>query len=166
MRTWLAGVVMVGALSGPLRDQPLTFYGIGPVRVGTTVRSASLAAREPLVEAADKPSGSDECHHVRLKTTPSILFMVEEGRIVRVETGDDRVRTASGAKVGDSEAAVRRIYAGRLEVTSHKYDERGHYMIVRSADRRHALVLETDGKNVVYMRAGLLPAAEYVEGCL
>jgi hypothetical protein len=50
-------------------------------------------------------------------------------------------------------------------VTPHKYDERGHYMIVRSRDRRHALVMETDGQKVVQIRSGLVPAAEYVEDC-
>ena len=94
-----------------------------------------------------------------------MLFMVEKGRIVRVETKDRRFRTASGARVGDSEATVRRIYGRRLEVTAHKYDEHGHYLIVRSTDRRYALVMETDGKKVVFIRSGVVPAAEYVEGC-
>jgi hypothetical protein len=84
---------------------------------------------------------------------------------VRVETKDRRFRTASGARVGDSEATVRRIYGRRLEVTGHKYDEKGHYLIVRSSDRRYAMVIETDGKRVVFIRSGVLPAAEYVEGC-
>jgi hypothetical protein len=92
--------------------------------------------------------------------------MVESGRIVRVETRDKAFRTVSGAHVGDTEARVRALYGKRLEVTRHKYDENGRYFIVRSADRRRALVLETDGKIVVFIRAGLLPAAEYVEGCL
>ena len=103
---------------------------------------------------------------MRLRSVPSLLFMVEDDRIVRVETADPRFRTQSGIRVGDPEARVRGLYGGRLEVTEHKYDERGHYFIIRSADHRHALVLETDGERVVYIRAGLEPAAEYVEGCL
>jgi hypothetical protein len=42
----------------------------------------------------------------------------------------------------------------------------GQYLIVRSRDRRHALIFETNGVKVVEIRGGLLPAAEYVEGCL
>lgn len=143
----------------------ITLYGFGPVRVGQTVRAASRAAGEPLVENAKTPSPADACHHVRRKSAPSMLFMVEEGRIVRVETRDRRFRTFSGARVGDTEAAVRRLYGRRLEVTPHKYVEGGHYFIVRSADRRHAMVMETDGKKVTFIRSGLVPAAEYVEGC-
>jgi hypothetical protein len=162
MRTALAVLVLAGGLSGPLDEQPITFYGIGPVRVGATVRSASLAAGAPLSGGA---SASDACRYVHLKTAPSMLFMVEKGRIVRVETRDRRFRTASGARVGDSEATVRRIYGRRLEVTGHKYDQHGHYLIVRSTDRRYAMVMETDGKKVIFIRSGALPAAEYVEGC-
>ena len=165
VRTVLAGVALAIA-AGSLADQPITFDGIGAVRVGSSVRDASRAAGEDLVEAEDKPSGTEGCYHVRLNSAPSVLFMVREDRIVRVETADSRFRTKSGVRVGDSEARVRGIYGSRLEVTEHKYREAGHYFIVRSADRRHALVMETDGKLVVYIRAGLEPAAEYAEGCL
>lgn len=150
----------------PLAEQPITFRGIGAIPVGASVRDASRAVGETFVEAEDKPSDTEGCYHVRLRSAPTVLFMVEEDRIVRMETADPRFQTHSGVRVGDSEARARRIYGGRVEVTAHKYDEAGHYFIVRSADRRYALVMETDGKKVVYIRAGLEPAAEYVEGCL
>jgi hypothetical protein len=159
-------VVLTLAASVPLQDQRITFEGIGPVRVGSSLADASHAAGEQLVEANDKPSGTEGCYHVRLKSSPTLLFMVEDGRITRVETADPRFRTHSGVRVGDSESEARRVYGRRLKVTEHKYDESGHYMIVRSADRRYALVMETNGKEVVYIRAGLEPAAEYIEGCL
>jgi hypothetical protein len=137
--------------------------------MGSLVADASRAAGEALVEPRGKPSGGEGCHHVHLKSSPSLLFMVEEGRVTRVETADPRFRTYSGVRVGHSESRVRRAYAPygrRLVMTAHKYEPAGHYFIVRSADKRYALVMETDGKKVVYIRAGLEPAAEYVEGCL
>lgn len=149
----------------PLAEHPITFEGIGPVRVGSSLADASRAAGEQLVDARDRPSGTEGCYHVILKSSPSMLFMIEDGRVARVETADPRFRTYSGARVGDSEAKVRKIYGRRLVVTGHKYDETGHYFIVRSANKRHALVMETDGKKVIYIRAGIEPAAEYVEGC-
>jgi hypothetical protein len=150
-------LVLIGSLREPVPQADITFYGIGPVRVGATVGAASRVAGEPCSRPRIRLSGNDECQYVRSKAWPAMLFMVEKGQVTRVETRDERYRTWSGARVGDSEARVRRLYAGRLEVTPHKYDERGHYMIVRSRDRRNALVMETD--------AGLVPAAEYVEGC-
>jgi hypothetical protein len=159
----LGVLALIGQLSGPVPEAPITFCGIGPVRVGATLEAASRAAGEPLSGPAAE-AGS-ECRYVRATRWPEVLFMVEKGRIVRVETRDGRYRTWSGARVGDPEATVRGLYAGRLEVTPHKYDERGHYLIVRSRDRRHALVLETDGEKVTRIRSGRVPAAEYVEGC-
>jgi hypothetical protein len=64
--------------------------------------------------------------------------MVEDDRVVRVETKDRRFRTAGGVRIGDSEERARKVYGKRLEISGHKYDDHGHYFIVRSADRRRA----------------------------
>jgi hypothetical protein len=165
MPNTFVGLALTLLVAARVVDRPISLDGIGAIRVGATVAAAARAAGEPLVNPASTPAG-DGCHYVRLASAPSILFMVESGRIVRVETRDQAFRTVSGARVGDTEVRVRALYGKRLEVTRHKYDENGRYFIVRSADRRRALVLETDGKIVVFIRAGLLPAAEYVEGCL
>jgi hypothetical protein len=160
-----AALVLTVAAAVPLPQQGITFYGIGPIRVGSSLAEASVAAGEQLVEAKDRPSGAEGCYHVRLKSSPTLLFMVENDRITRIETADPRFRTQSGVRAGDSEAEARRIYGKRLEVMEHKYYETGHYLIVRSADDRHALVMETDGKKVVRINAGVWPSVGYVEGC-
>jgi hypothetical protein len=158
-------LILTAAAATSLQHQVVTFHGIGPVQVGASLGDASRAAGEPLVEAKDKPSGVDNCYHVRLKSSPTLLFMVENDRITRLETRDSRFRTQSGARVGQSEAEVRRIYGKRLEVMDHKYYEDGHYLIVRSADDHYAAIMETDGKNVVQINAGVWPSVGYVEGC-
>jgi hypothetical protein len=162
----VATILAIAALgSGNAGREPITFYGVGLVKVGATVQEATNAVRSPLQATPDR--GEElSCHFVQLKSKPGLFFMVEDGRITRAETDDRRYQTASGIRVGDSEARVRDVYGPRLEVEEHKYDPSGHNLIVRSADRRFALVMETDGKKVVYIRAGQLPSAEYVEGCL
>jgi hypothetical protein len=145
---------------------PITFFGLGPVRVGATLEDAAQAAEEPLAEAEEKISGGEGCHHVRRRSQPSVLFMVEDGVITRVETDAPSIPTFSGVRVGDSEERARAVYGSRLEVTTHNYDETGHYLTVRSGDGRYALVMETDGHQIYYLRAGIVPSAEYVEGCL
>lgn len=163
MRT--AVLVLTVAAAVPLPRQGITFYGIGPIRVGSSLGDASLAAGEQLVEAKDKPSGTEGCYHVRLTSSPTLLFMVENNLITRLQTADPRFRTQSGVRVGDSEAEARRIYGKRLEVMEHKYHEAGHYLIVRSTDDRYGLVMETDGKRIVQINAGVWPSVGYVEGC-
>jgi hypothetical protein len=159
----LAVLLLSGSV--PLADFPITFYGIGPIKVGASLADGSLAAGEQLVEATDKPSGADGCYHVRLQSSPNVLFMVEEERITRLETADPRFRTKSGVRVGDSEADAHGAYGKRLEVREHKYLDTGHYLIVRSADDEHALLMETDGKTIMYIRAGVWPSVGYWEGC-
>jgi hypothetical protein len=160
-----SAVGLILAMAVPAERQEITWHGFAAVRVGSSVADASVAAGEQLVEAKDFPSGTEGCYHVRLKSSPSVVFMVEEGHITRVETADPSFSTHSGVRVGDSEVKVRQIYGRRLKVMAHKYDEVGHYLVVYAANRQHALVMETDGRKVVYIRAGIEPSAEYVEGC-
>lgn len=166
LRSQVIAVLLTATLGPITSGHRITLAGVGPARVGGSVRDVSKAVGEPLVEAGRVPSGSDSCHHMRFASVPSLLFMVEKSRVVRVETTDRRFRTASGIRIGDSERKVRQVYGKRLEISAHKYDDHGHYLIVRSADRKRALVMETNGKTVVNIRAGLVPAVEYVEGCL
>jgi hypothetical protein len=100
-QTWLP-LLMLGSLSGPLYERPIMFCGVGPVRVGATVRAAADTVGEHLSGATDPSSKSEECRYVRFNAFPAMLFMVENGRVVRVETRDERYRTWSGARVGDS----------------------------------------------------------------
>ena len=146
-------------------DMSITFVGFGVVHVGMKPEEASRRLGEPLLPKEGRDV-SESCYHLHTASQPSLKFMVEDGRIVRVETSDKRYRTSSGVRVGDTEEAARAKYGPRCEVMAHHYDPAGHYLIIRSADKRSALVLETDGKTVTYIRAGRQPAAEYVEGCL
>lgn len=161
-----ATILAVALLSsGATRQDPITFYGVGVVKVGATVQEASKAAGTPLQATPDR--GEElSCHFVRSQSNPTLLFMVEDGLITRVETDDPKFQTASGIRVGNSEARVRAVYGKRLEITEHQYFLDGHYLTVRSADRRFALVVETDGEKVIYIRSGQVPSVEYVEGCL
>jgi hypothetical protein len=109
-----------------------------------------------------------ECDHVRPPgAPPGLLLMFVRGQVARVEVSDTTVATAEGARVGDSEARVDSLYAGRVQRTPHKYTD-GRYLIVRgpaSADTLHRLVFETDGRRVTRFRGGRLPEVEWVEGC-
>jgi hypothetical protein len=139
--------------------------GVGPVRVGMTVAEANDA----LGGGLDRTSGLEACDYVRPKAGPAgVSLMVENGRVVRVDVRDSaRVSTSAGVLPGESEARVREAYPG-VRVQPHKYDDRGHYMVVipgAPADTLHRLVFETDGTKVTSMRGGLFPAVEYVEGC-
>jgi hypothetical protein len=141
----------------------VTRIGWGPIRVGMTVDEARAAIGDSIAE----PRNS-ECDHVHPSPAPpGVLLMIVDGRVARAEVSDTTVATAEGARVGDSEARIDSLYAGRVQRTPHKYVD-GNYLIVRGlvpADTLHRLVFETDGRRVTQFRGGRLPEVEWVEGC-
>lgn len=151
---------------GNLSSWQATAYGWGLVRAGMTLAEAARVAGAPTRDTTNLMS---ECDYVSLQNAPAdVLFMVIQGRIARVDIGTPAVTTTEGATVGDSEARITDLYADRLVVERHHYDERGHYMVVRAAlpaDSLYRLVFETDGARVTRYRSGLLPAVKWIEGC-
>ena len=108
---------------------------------------------------------SDGCTFVKPQHGPNgISFMVTDGKIARVDVENSFTKTEEGARVGDSEATIKRLYAGRVRVTPHAYVE-GHYLTIVAPDRKYAIVFETDGKKVTQYRAGRRVAVRYIEGC-
>jgi hypothetical protein len=159
------------AISRPDTAWRLRFDGLGPVRVGMTVDEARAALGGDLALTPDNPQhpeGPDRCDYPRSARLPSgVKMMVQGQRVARMEVDSGAVSTAEGAKIGDTEARVQELYAGRVTVQPHKYTN-GHYLVVRSAaaaDTTHLLVFETDGRVVQRFRAGQKPQVEWVEGC-
>ncbi|MEP6572789.1 MAG: hypothetical protein ABJD11_08835 [Gemmatimonadota bacterium] len=110
------------------------------------------------------------CGFARIISDPvGLRFMIEDGRIVRVDVDSTGIRTASGAEVGMTEEQIKAMYPGRITTQPHKYTgPEGHYLVytpVDSADQNYRVIFETDGKVVTTFRAGIRPAVEYVEGC-
>jgi hypothetical protein len=139
--------------------------GVGPIRFGMALAGARAVLGDSLV--VTPPSG--ECGFTVPRGAPAgVRFMVEQGKIVRVDVDSSGVRTAAGAEVGMSEADVRGRYPVGLRAQPHKYDPRGRYLVLQGAqpaDSARRLIFETDGQRVVRYRAGITPAVEYVEGC-
>lgn len=151
------------------RSWTVTERGYGPVRAGMTLAEA----RSAIGDTMSIPAPTDSiCDHVTpafaTGVEPSMLFMIEQGRIARVEVRDSSVATLAGARVGDARSRIETLYPGRVRVEPHKYTD-GNYLIVplgRGADSLFRLVFETDEKGkVVTFRSGLYPQVQWVEGC-
>jgi hypothetical protein len=161
----LAEIVL--AQQAKLTHQSKVFInGIGPVRVGMTVTQAAKAAGTKLV--GDSPNQS--CYYVRPQGDKNhIGFMISGGRVARVDIyKDSQITTAKGAKIGNTEARIKSLYPGQIQVTPHKYVPGGHYLTFvpkNRNDQKYRVVFETDGKRVTGFRSGQLPEVEYVEGC-
>jgi len=142
----------------------VTESGIGPIRAGMTVAEAAKAMGGGF---AAPRGGSSGCGYaVMPKAPPGLAVMIEKGKVARVEVRRGSIPTAAGAKIGDTEAKINSLYAGRVVTTPHKYTPDGHYITVTPTDKSaNRIVFETDGKVVTEYRSGALPAVEYVERC-
>lgn len=153
------------AAAPPAGGDPWTVgpRGAGPAQVGTPLAAAAAA----LGVTPDTTAARGGCSYLRPAASPGVKVMVNEGRVARVDVDSAGIRTAEGAGVGDAEARVRQLYAGRVAETPHKYTD-GRYLTVTpaaAADSAFRVIFETDGAKVVRYRAGRLPEVEWVEGC-
>lgn len=144
----------------------VTERGIGPVHVGMSIANASAALNRALV--IPKGAGAHECDYLRWRGGPKgVGVMVSRDRIARIDVTSRGIATAEGARVGDSEEEVMRMYMGRVTVTPQKYTD-GHYLTITPVDRADSLyriVFEAEHGEITRYRAGRLPQVEYVEGC-
>lgn len=154
------------AISPRLETAVVDLRGIGAVRVGMSVWQAERVIGQKIKIVSDDRPGNN-CAYASIPNQSGIDFMVIDRQIARVDISNPKVKTVSGAKVGDSEQRIARLYGSRLKVSPHHYTK-GHYLTIvpkDASDRNYRLVFETDGKKVTTYRVGKLPEVEYIEGC-
>jgi hypothetical protein len=163
-------LVMLGCDVAPDADRAaalrVTLYGIGPLRAGMSIAEASSALGVPLGLPDDVDAAA--CSYLRWPGGPEgVSVMVEHLSVARVDVRSGTVATEAGARIGDSDERIRRLYAGRVTASPHKYTE-GQYLTVTPAspaDSAFRLIFETEAGRVTRYRSGRLPQVEYVEGC-
>jgi hypothetical protein len=160
----IAAVLFALCAGAAAAEDRFGFYGLSPAAAGQTVKEAEKALGARLiVPPAQK---GRRCQVRTSPAQPGVQYVVDKGVITRIDTRDKRWSTVRGVRVGDSEALVRQVYGKRLNVSPHPYFERGHRLSVVSADRKYALVMESDDAGrIITMRGGRLPMVEALEGC-
>jgi hypothetical protein len=148
--------------SWPLSEARLAMTSLGPVRIGM---GEALVRKTTQAEFSGEPGGAEGCAQAHVFRDPGIVFMFEKRVLTRIDLADAHHTTLRGLRIGDSEQRARDLYAREFEDSPHKYVKGGRNLTIRSADKRYALVIETDGRFVTHLRAGAIPSAEYVEGC-
>lgn len=162
---WLARLFVVAVFSITpvlvMAETPvLSASGYGLIQFGQPLK----AVEEKLKETAFPKKREPGCDFIKFKRYPQIRFMVEDGIVTR---GDAKagVRNSGRVNVGMSLARVKVLHPG-IRIEPHKYDDKGHYLILDSADGSSAILFEEGGGKVTDIRAGKKPSVEYVEGCL
>lgn len=142
----------------------VSLVAAGPVRFGMTAGEASSAVN---ATAADAAPADSACHYWVPKGAPAGLrLMMENGLVVRADADSAGITTMDNLGVGSPVESVVVALGPSLQVTPHKYKwEEGWRYLSFSDDSTHRLIFEVDSHVVRSLRAGLLPAVEYVEGC-
>ncbi|GGD45349.1 hypothetical protein [Pseudoxanthomonas indica] len=153
-----------GTANDPLQQASLSGYG--DMKLGSSSSEAKQAWGGELKALGAE---SEPCHYLVpkwAKDGKQLAFMIEEGKFVRYETSVDKETAPGGGKVGMGEAQLKQLYPN-LQSTPHKYDPNGRYLSTTTdGSSPTKLVFEVDGQGkVTEWRVGLLPQADYVEGC-
>ena len=114
-----------------------------------------------------QPTGSDgrkTAYYTAFTGYPPARFRIEDGHSTRAEL-DKSGRRALGITAGMRLTEVRQRFP-QVIIRPHKYDEAGHYLVFPSKSGKAEIIAEESAGQVTMVRGGLLPAVEYVEGCL
>lgn len=137
--------------------------GVGPAKVGMTLPQLNVALHEKFALPEEK--GDQGCFYVHPSRHSHIAFMIEDGRLARVDIDAPGIPTAEGIQVGDSELQARQIYGTRLRIEPQKYTDEGHYLTVHSSNGQYGVRFETEKGKIQRFYAGRFAAVQYVEGC-
>ncbi len=165
-RLGLLAVLVVLSISTSLASNTWVVRedGIGPVKIGMRLSQLNTV----LDETFSKPDGDDDqgCFYVNPTKHTNVAFMIENGRLARIEVNAKGVSTAEGIQVGDSEVHALQVYGPRLKVEPQAYTgPEGHYLTVRSKDGRYGIRFETEKGKIEMFYAGSIKAIQYIEGC-
>jgi hypothetical protein len=156
-------MVVAGAPAAP-KQWALRFDGAGPVKIGMSLDqlNATLSGSFSVPEDEEEK----DCFYAESSQHPGIAFMIQDGRVTRIDVTKSTIATASGIRVGDAEERVKKAYGARIKVEAHAYTgPQGHYLTLYSHDRRFGMRFETDGQKVTGFYAGETHAILYIEGC-
>lgn len=150
----------------PTADVILTMNAYGPIQIGAPVADV----RRQLVQMGHKDLPSlakvtkKGCSYFH--ASKELQFMVNDGKIVRIETTEKNVVTPSGIRVGSTLEKVRKAFGSRIEDMQQHYaeDARLRTIILESGDRKYAIRVD-GGQFVDELFAGASYAIRYAEGC-
>ena len=153
--------VMPPPLVKPMKAKELVLaaHAVGPVTFGAALSDVEISLGQAMrLDQADNP----ECSFVSFKALPKVRFMVEKGLITRADVDPEIVNT-SGIRVGDSVDQLKQKHMD-VKAVPHEYVTGGQVYTL-AGQGKAAIVMESDGSKITFIRAGLQPSVSYSEGC-
>jgi outer membrane protein assembly factor BamE (lipoprotein component of BamABCDE complex) len=154
----------LNAQSKHARKFIVSFDRFGSVKIGMTASQAAKVLGVRVTRDAGYEGGN--CYYTSPKSGfKDIAFMMSGRRIARIDINSKEYATDKGAKIGDTEARIKRLYKGMYKVYQNKYVDYAHDIEVEMKGGKFSIIFETDGKRVVSYRVGRPEQVGYVEGC-
>ena len=142
----------------------VSFDRFGPVKIGMTASQAAKVLGVRVTRDAGYEGGT--CYYTSPKRgSKDIAFMMDGKRIARIDINSKDYVTDRGAKIGNTEARIKRLYKGMYKVYQNKYVDYAHDIEVEMKGGKYSIIFETDGKRVIAYRVGKPEQVGYVEGC-
>lgn len=158
-------------IAGLLQAKPaawvLTPSGLGPVKIGMSVKQVSKAIAAPVKLVDDASDDPEVCAVVPLPGQEGISLMFEHAHLTSISIGRaSRTKTERGIAVGDTEVRVKAAYPS-LDITAADYDEAPASNLTywvkkdvsgirfKTGQDRKVLLMSAGGRSITY-----------TEGCL
>jgi hypothetical protein len=169
MKNPFALFLLAALASSPCAREPdvvVTMNSYGPIQTGMPIaevrRVLARLGRKNLPDTSRiARTGCDHYH-----ASPELQFMVDEGKIVRMETREKHVVTPSGTRIGTPVEKARQVLGSRIEETQQHYSEdvNDRAMVLTSGNGQFAIRIEAN-QAVAEIYVGAQDAIRYVEGC-
>jgi hypothetical protein len=150
-----------------LENYQLQVDRYGPVVIGMTPVDASAKLNTPLSPAVPPDAEGQACYYAYPNGNfDDIGFMIEDGRITRIDVYSKKISSVGDIHIGDSEKSVKKIFPGKVKEEMHPYlGKEGKYLIVKIKPG-FAFVFETERGKITTFRSGRVSSVKYIEGCL
>ena len=159
-------IALAVALAAAGLPAPVTLNGVAGVTPGMS--PGQVEARWTVPVQLSPPIGApgSTCQTALIRAGTIRGYALFESRRFGAVFFDRGARTPRGIRIGSSEAALRRAYAGQLVRRSHAYVHGGHYYYLRRRRAPHWRIrFDTNGRGRVTQIAFGARAVAYIEGC-
>ncbi|MBE9053748.1 hypothetical protein IQ243_25780 [Nostocales cyanobacterium LEGE 11386] len=159
--------------TGITKKSQIDYNGLGPVKIGMTIKEAELAGRIKLVpvegnELALWPMGklkTQGCSYVQPWTFYGVHLMLVDGYITRIEIHNTYTTTTTGARINSSPSWVKSLYGQHARTTTEKSGRKIYITVIPPEAKNHRIIFESNQLGVDRFMVGKLPEIDQKNGC-